>query len=80
MALGAEYEYANFGSSRLYYNDGTPMDNQNEYTKSTLKGQHTLRVGMEIPMASVVGKKVESMSMILMWPLMWRTECISVSL
>ena len=46
MALGAEYEYANFGSSRLYYNDGTPMDNQNEYTKSTLKGQHTLRVGM----------------------------------
>ena len=36
--------------------------------------------GMEIPMASVVGKKVESMSMILMWPLMWRTECISVSL
>lgn len=52
MALGAEYEYANFGSSRLYYNDGTPMDNQNEYTKSTLKGQHTLRVGMETRISS----------------------------
>lgn len=52
MALGAEYEYANFGSSRLYYNDGTPMENQNEYTKSTLKGQHTLRLGMETRISS----------------------------
>lgn len=52
MALGAEYEYANFGSSHLYYNDGTPMENQNEYTKSTLKGQHTLRLGMETRISS----------------------------
>lgn len=52
MALGAEYEYAGYNASRMYYNDGTPMENQNEYTKSILKGQHTLRVGMETRISS----------------------------
>lgn len=52
MALGLEYEYADFSSSRLYYDDGVPMDLQNDYTKSILKGEHTLRVGMETRVSS----------------------------
>lgn len=52
LALGAEYEYAGYNACRMYYNDGTPMENQNQYTKSILKGQHTVRIGAEARIAS----------------------------
>lgn len=52
LAVGAEYEYAGYNACRMYYNDGTPMENQNEYTKSILKGQHTVRVGLEARISS----------------------------
>ena len=47
MAVGAEYEYADYSSSRLSYADGYEMENQNIYIGEDLKGMHTVRVGME---------------------------------
>lgn len=52
LALGAEYEYAGYNACQMSYNDGTPMENQNQYTKSILKGQHTVRIGAEARIAS----------------------------
>ena len=61
LALGASYEYADYGSldSRIntgggydewgYYHDDSSSDiSMNNHTKSTLKGVHTLKLGMEI--------------------------------
>lgn len=47
MALGAEYEYTDYSTSKLRYVDGYDMDNQNQYMKEDLKGVHTIRLGME---------------------------------
>lgn len=51
MALGAEYEFADYGSSKLYYDGGDEMVNQTQYIKKDLKGVHTVRVGMETRIA-----------------------------
>lgn len=47
MALGAEYEYADYSSCKLRYYDGYLMENQNQYISEDLKGVHTVRLGME---------------------------------
>lgn len=47
MALGAEYEFEGYKSSRLQYDNHDPIEHQNEYLKEDLKGVHTLRIGME---------------------------------
>ena len=47
MAVGAEYEYTDYSSSKLRYVDGYDMDNQNQIMKEDMKGVHTLRLGME---------------------------------
>ncbi|MBR5540989.1 MAG: hypothetical protein IKU64_01310 [Bacteroides sp.] len=46
VALGAEYEYANYGSSKLMDMEGYELGNQSD-VEAFLKGVHTLRVGME---------------------------------
>lgn len=46
LAVGAEYMYADFGTSRLRYSDYSPMVYQNQYTQD-LKGVHTLKLGLE---------------------------------
>lgn len=51
MALGAEYEYADYSSARLKYTDGQKMIFQNDYIKSSLKGAHTLKLGLETRIA-----------------------------
>lgn len=52
MAVGAEYEYTDYSSAKLYYSDGYEMSNQNKYLSEDLKGVHTLRLGMETKLAS----------------------------
>ena len=47
MAVGAEYEYADYSSSKLRYADGYEMANQTSYIAEDLKGVHTIRLGME---------------------------------
>ena len=47
MALGAEYEYTDYSTSKLHYVDGYDMDYQNNIISEDLKGMHTLRLGME---------------------------------
>ena len=47
VAVGAEYEFADCTSSRLYYDDGDEMYNQNQYLREDLKSTHTVRVGLE---------------------------------
>ena len=47
MALGAEYEYTDYSTSKLRYVDGYDMDNQNQYMKEDMKAVHTMRLGME---------------------------------
>ena len=46
VALGAEYEYADYGSSKLLDIDGYELGDQ-ATVESFLKGVHTFRVGME---------------------------------
>lgn len=55
FAWGAEYEFANYGRTRMSYSDydwygyGTSSADKamNQLTENTLKGQHTLRLGVE---------------------------------
>ena len=50
VALGAEYEYADYSSAKLKNGDGyedSYMVTQNSFIKEDLKGVHTLRLGME---------------------------------
>ena len=46
VALGAEYEYADYGSSKLMDMEGYELGEQSSI-ETFLKGVHTLRVGME---------------------------------
>ena len=50
MALGAEYEYADYGSCSLQDVDGYQLGDQSS-VESFLKGVHTLRLGMEARLA-----------------------------
>lgn len=52
MAVGAEYEYTDYSSAKLYYSDGYEMSNQNQYLSEDFKGVHTLRFGMETKLTS----------------------------
>ena len=47
LALGAEYEYTNYGATKLYYGDGVENMDMNAHTNENFKGQHTLRLGAE---------------------------------
>lgn len=47
MAIGAEYEYATYPTTELSYTDGYKMENQNAYIDEDLKGEHTVRLGVE---------------------------------
>lgn len=48
VALGAEYEYTDYSSAELRYDDGFEMGEENEWIDEDLKGVHTLRVGAEV--------------------------------
>lgn len=47
IALGAEYEYADYSSAELRYDDAEEMKEENEWINEDLKGVHTFRVGLE---------------------------------
>lgn len=50
FAIGAEYEFTDYSSARytsLNFDDKQYMDIKNDGIKSSLKGQHTLKLGME---------------------------------
>lgn len=51
VALGAEYEYSDYSSAKLKYDDGLKMENETSQIKTGLKGVHTLRVGAEFKLA-----------------------------
>lgn len=48
VALGAEYEYTDYSSAELRYDDGFEMEEENDWMTEDLKGVHTLRVGAEV--------------------------------
>ena len=48
LALGAEYEYEDYSSAELRYNDGFEMAEENIWIEEDLKGVHTFRVGTEV--------------------------------
>lgn len=48
IALGAEYEYQDYSTSKLLSNDGVNMDEENAMMKSMLKGVNTIRLGAEV--------------------------------
>jgi long-subunit fatty acid transport protein len=48
IALGAEYEYTDYSSAELRYDDGFVMDAENEWIDEDLRGVHTFRVGAEV--------------------------------
>lgn len=48
VALGAEYEYTDYSSAELRYDDGFEMANENDWVNEYLKGVHTVRVGAEV--------------------------------
>ena len=47
LALGAEYEYQDYSSIRLYYPEGDEMGYENSTIKEMLKGVSTFRIGAE---------------------------------
>lgn len=47
LALGAEYEFSNYGATRLYYSNGDENALMNNHTAENFKGQHALRIGAE---------------------------------
>lgn len=47
LALGAEYEYTNYGAANLFYNNGDENIVMNDHTADNFTGLHTFRVGME---------------------------------
>ena len=47
LALGAEYEYTDYSTTKLYYDDGVEMQEMNEHTGDIFTGKHTLRLGVE---------------------------------
>ena len=51
VAIGAEYEYSDYSSSRLKYDDGEKMGKENDQIKNMLKGVHTFRIGAEFKVA-----------------------------
>lgn len=51
VALGAEYEYSDFASAKLKYDDGMKMQDETTQIKTGLKGVHTFRVGAEFKLA-----------------------------
>ena len=46
-ALGAEYEYTDYGTLSLYDSYGNEHAPMNEHTAATFTGKHTLRLGVE---------------------------------
>ena len=48
LALGAEYEYANYSNMDFRYPEGDAMDFLNDEAGYCLKGTHTLRLGAEL--------------------------------
>jgi len=58
LALGAEYEYSDYSTSKLKYDDGVSMSDENYMIKQSLKGVSTFRLGAEykvIPEFSIRG-------------------------
>lgn len=47
LALGAEYEYTNYGATKLLDNYGYENKVMNDHTTQNFTGNHTLRLGME---------------------------------
>lgn len=47
LALGAEYEYTDYSSAGLHYDEEFEMEEENTWIEEDLKGVHTFRVGME---------------------------------
>lgn len=47
LALGAEYEYTDYSTMMLYYNDGIENADMNNHTGENFQQQHTLRLGAE---------------------------------
>ena len=47
LALGAEYEYQDYSSTRMRYDNDEKIYYQNGNIKEDLRGVHTVRVGME---------------------------------
>ena len=48
LAIGAEYEYKDFGRTRYSYPDGEEMKFETEEVGYCLQGVHTLRLGLEL--------------------------------
>ena len=51
VALGAEYEYSDYSSAKLKYDDGYDMEVANYAISEDLKGVSTLRLGIETKIA-----------------------------
>lgn len=51
LALGAEYEFEDYSTNKLHNDDGSDMEDENQYMNEDLKGVHTIRLGMEARLA-----------------------------
>ncbi|MBR3858740.1 MAG: TonB-dependent receptor [Bacteroidaceae bacterium] len=47
LALGAEYEYTDYATTKLYHHDGVENTEMNDHTGANFNGKHTLRLGAE---------------------------------
>ena len=58
VALGAEYEYSDYSTSKLEYDDGVNMDYENSTIKQSLKGVSTVRLGAEIKLSPEFSSRI----------------------
>lgn len=52
VALGAEYEYSDYSSLKMKYDDNMAMVGETNDAKNMLKGVHSIRVGAEFKLAT----------------------------
>lgn len=48
MALGAEYEYCDYSTAKMKYDDGDEMTSENDVISEDLKAVNTLKFGVEV--------------------------------
>ena len=50
-AIGVEYEYADYSTTKLKYDDNVTMESETQDARDMLKGVHTFKIGAEIKVA-----------------------------
>ena len=57
-ALGVEYEYADYSTTKMKYDDGVTMEQETQDATNMLKGVHTIKLGAEFKLSPAFAVRV----------------------